>query len=106
MFNRAICDAQAIYATLTEARLPYYEKVEVRGRVCDESGDPLRYNGTITLVRPSYAFVQCEAPRLRVFVPLGNDSSFRSDDLIIGFPVSFELAFNLRGPIALNLTLT
>jgi tetratricopeptide (TPR) repeat protein len=97
-------DARPIFATLSEARLPYYDKTEVRGDVRDQQGNPRPFAGTVTYVRPSFAFVQSEAPRLRVFFPIVEGAVVTADDLLEGFPVSFELAFTLRGPIAINLT--
>jgi tetratricopeptide (TPR) repeat protein len=99
-------DARVLFATLSEARLPYYEKTEIRGHVRDGTGHLRRFNGTITSVRSSYALVQCEAPKLRVFFPIIEEASVKADDLWEGFPASFDLAFTLRGPVALNLTMT
>jgi tetratricopeptide (TPR) repeat protein len=99
-------DARPLFETLAEAKLPYYEKIEVRGHIRDREGNARRFNGSITLVRPSYAFVQCETPSLRVFFPITEEGGVKADDLWEGFPVSFELAFTLRGPIALVLTMT
>jgi tetratricopeptide (TPR) repeat protein len=98
-------EARPIFTTLSEASVPYYEKTQVRGRVLDADGVARRFNGTIAAVRPSYAFVQCEAPKIRVFVPLSDVSSISSDELIEGFPLSFDLAFTLRGPIAIDVKL-
>jgi tetratricopeptide (TPR) repeat protein len=97
-------EARPFFTALTEAKLPYYEKTEIRGVVRSADGQPKRFGGPIILVKPSFIFVQSEAPKLRVFFSL-SDSSIDSDDLLEGFPVSFELAFTLRGPLALNLTL-
>ena len=67
-------DARPLFATLNEASLPYYEKLEVRGHVRDGTGALRRFNGTITAVRSSYVFLQCEAPKLRVFFPINEEA--------------------------------
>jgi tetratricopeptide (TPR) repeat protein len=98
-------DAQPLFTTLKEAKLPYYDKTEIRGRVLDQSGNPRRFDGTILAVRPTYAFIQSETPKMRVFYPFNDENSISSDEMLEGFSVSFDLAFNLRGPVALNLML-
>jgi len=111
-FARELClvdkyeEAQSFFATLREARLPYYDKTEIRGHVRDASGNPRRFEGTIIVVRPTYAFIQSVSPKLRVFFPINDESSVSAEEMLEGFTSSFELAFNLRGPLALNLVLT
>lgn len=71
-------DAQPLFTTLSEAKLPYYDKTEIRGRVLDQTGNPRRFDGTILVVRPTYAFIQSETPKMRVFYPFNDENSVSS----------------------------
>jgi cold shock CspA family protein len=60
-------------------------------------------NGTIVTVRPSFAFVESENPKMRAFVQMSDVEEAEKDNFITSFPVSFEVAFNMKGPVAQNL---
>jgi len=83
-------------------RTSFADKVRPREILKDASGKPKRVHGTITGLRPTFAFVESEAPKMSVFVPFADLDEAIKDRFEMGFPVSFELAFNLKGPIALN----
>ena len=61
-------DAQLLFAVLGEARIPNFEKARVQETLKDAAGEPRRFNGSISGVRPSYGFVESESPKMRVFV--------------------------------------
>jgi cold shock CspA family protein len=96
-------DSKPIFVTLSEARIPYYEKIRIQGLMKDERGLPRVLNGTIVTVRPSFAFVESENPKMRAFVQMSEVEEAEKDNFITGFPVSFEVAFNMKGPVAQNL---
>jgi cold shock CspA family protein len=98
-------DARPLFAALSEARIPFSEKTRIQGVLRDKKGDPKIFNGTIVAILPTFAFVESEDPKMRVFVQLNEIEETEMKDFIIGFPVSFELAFNMRGPLARNLRL-
>jgi tetratricopeptide (TPR) repeat protein len=98
-------DAQPLFSTLGEARIPNFEKARVQETLKNEAGEPRRFNGTITAARPSYGFVESESPKMRVFVQMNDLGSIDPKDFLVGFPVSFELAFTMRGPVARSLAL-
>jgi cold shock CspA family protein len=81
------------------------DKTRIQGIVRDEHGEPKRLNGTIIFTRPSFAFVESESPKMRVFVQMSELEGVDRSDFLIGFPVSFELVFTMRGPTAQNLRL-
>jgi cold shock CspA family protein len=111
LYARQLClsgkfeDAKPIFAALADARTSYEEKTRVRGLLKDATGKPKRLNGTIAHVRPAFAFIESESPKMRVFVHLGELGPDEKDALEIGFPISFELGFNMRGPVAQNIRL-
>ncbi len=112
LYARQLCllgrfdDAQPFFATLGEARIPNFEKTRFEGVLKNEAGEPRRLSGTITAARPSYGFVESESPKMRVFVQMSDLGTIDPEDFLVGFPVSFELAFTMRGPVARNLALT
>ncbi|MGJ4885712.1 SIR2 family protein [Bradyrhizobium sp. HKCCYLRH3097] len=110
LYARQLCvsgrydEAKPLFAVLAESRASYADKNGTREVLRDEQGQPKRLSGTITFVRPTFGFVQSEAPKMSVFVPLELDEVDR-DFFEVGFPVTFELWFNMRGPVAANLKL-
>jgi hypothetical protein len=108
LYARQLCisgkyeEAKPLFAVLADARISFTDKTRALEVLRDATGEPKRLNGTITGVRPTFAFVESESPKMSVYVPLiGLDEADR-EGFEVGFPVSFELAFNLRGPLALN----
>jgi hypothetical protein len=58
--------------------------------------------GTIVKWTGGYGFIQCDALNIRAFFDAAGASEC-ADYLSVGVAVRFELAFNLRGPVAHNL---
>jgi cold shock CspA family protein len=56
-------------------------------------------------LKSSFGFIQCSKPPLRAYFEL-DDVEMSVESLSIGAPVSFELGFNLRGPVAKKVRLT
>jgi tetratricopeptide (TPR) repeat protein/cold shock CspA family protein len=98
-------EGRTLFATLAEAKISNYEKTQIKGLVRDKDGNPRRFSGSIVALKPSFAFVQSDAPKMRVFVQIRDHEAIESKDLAVGFPVSFDLAFTMRGPTAQNLAL-
>jgi hypothetical protein len=109
LYARQLCisgkyeDAKPLFAVLADARTPYADKIRIQEVLRDTNGHPRRLNGTIATVRPTFAFVESESPKMSVYVPLGELEETDRELFEVGFPVSFELAFNLRGPVAMNI---
>jgi tetratricopeptide (TPR) repeat protein len=107
-YGRQLClagmydDASVLFATLGEAKISNYEKTRVKGLVRENDGNPRKFIGTVVAVKPSYAFIQSDNPKMRVFVQIGENDGVGSKELAVGFPVTFELAFTMRGPTAQN----
>lgn len=96
-------EAQPIFATFGEAKISNFEKTQIRGVIHDKDGQPRSFTGSIVAVKPSYAFVVSDAPKMRVFVQISDNEAIEQKDLEVGFPVSFNIGFNMRGPTARGL---
>jgi hypothetical protein len=108
LYARELCivnkyeDARPIFATLAEARVPFQQKTEVGNYVMNSDGSRRRMHGSVTVLKPSYGFLQCNSPALSAyFDPEASEVTLA--EIQVGVPVSFELGFNLRGPVATNI---
>jgi hypothetical protein len=88
-----------MFKDLSEARVPFKEKQEVRGILRQSDGTPRALVGTVTYLRDAYGFVQCDAMNLSAYFSTLDDALECADYLSIGSVVRFELGFNLRGPV-------
>jgi hypothetical protein len=96
-------EAQPIFSKLSEAPIPHSQKARVQESMKDETGAPRQLTGTITAARQSYGFVESDSPNMRVFVQMNELGEINPEDFLVGFPVSFELTFTMRGPLARGL---
>lgn len=94
--------ARTIFRELSESRIPYREKKEIRGVVLCADGSPNVYTGTITRVRGG-TFLRCDEPQLSAYFSAEDLDSRGGPLLAVGDVVQFELAFNLLGPVAQRL---
>jgi tetratricopeptide (TPR) repeat protein len=94
-------EAQQIFDTFTQAKLPFESRSLNRGIVKDENGTSVRFYGQIIHLADTYGFIRQSAPSQRVFFRTG----FGSDGLSLHLNdrVSYDLGFTLRGPIAEHL---
>jgi cold shock CspA family protein len=63
---------------------------------------PSRYKGTIHSIESSYGFIIRDGYQDRIFTYHRHNDTDEWKKLKTQMRVSFELAFNYRGPIALN----
>jgi tetratricopeptide (TPR) repeat protein len=110
LYARQLCvagkyeGAKAIFAKLGEAKVPYRQKIQVGSYLLTEQGQPKRLNGSITVLKPSFGFIRCNEVALDAYFEVSN-LSFSADEIAEGVPVTFELGFNLRGPVAMEIRL-
>jgi hypothetical protein len=90
-------DAKPLFARLANITLPFQQKTEVKGYLLDAKGARKRLDGGIIFLKGSYGFTQCRHPSLDAYF---DAEDFAEDNPAVGMPVSFELGFNLRGPVA------
>lgn len=95
-------EALKIFNQLSEANIDIRIKQQPRGVVKDDD-QPKRFAGYVLNVESSYAFIIRDNFQDSVFT----HSSFHKDDIWIKLKyqkrVTFELAFNYRGPFALSI---
>jgi tetratricopeptide (TPR) repeat protein len=109
LFARQLCiagryeDAKPIFAKLAEVRLPFHQKTEIKGYLVDARGARKCLDGGIVFLKESFGFIQCQRPPLRAYFDMDD---LEQESASVGMPVSFELGFNLRGPVAKKVRLT
>jgi hypothetical protein len=110
LYGRELCiadqyeDAKPIFAKLKEAKVSFRQKSEIKRHLMDDKGERKRLEGTVVYLRPSFGFIQAEAPKLRVYFDL-DEVAVPPDELLVGLLVTFELGFNMSGPAATNVCL-
>jgi tetratricopeptide (TPR) repeat protein len=101
--ERDLEGAFKIFRTLGEANIDIRIKRQPRGVVKDDRG-PLRFTGTVSRIESSYAFIIRDGYQDRIFTYQDFNQEKEWDKLTTQGRVSFQLAFNYRGPCALNIT--
>ena len=101
--ERDLEGAFKIFRTLEEANIDVRIKRQPRGVVKDDCG-PLRFTGTVSRIESSYAFIIRDGYQDRIFTYQDFNQEKEWDKLTTQGRVSFQLAFNYRGPCALNIT--
>jgi tetratricopeptide (TPR) repeat protein len=92
-------EARPFFKALSEAHIPFKDKIEVRGILKTAEGEPRELVGTVTLLRETFGFVQCDTMHLSAFFSTHDDNQEWLEYLIPGGMVRFELGFCLRGPV-------
>jgi tetratricopeptide (TPR) repeat protein len=109
LYARQLClanrygEAVPIFARLKELRIPFREKVGVAGVIQDSNCKSRRFEGSILNAQSAYSFIECETPRMRVYAAAGELPE--TAELVPGVIVSFEVGFNLLGPVGLKVEL-
>lgn len=98
-------DARQIFSILSDARVPFKEKKEVRGILRQRDGSPRELAGTIAVLRDAFGFVRCDAMNFSAFFSALEGASECMDYLSVGSIVRFELGFNLKGPVVTRMAL-
>jgi cold shock CspA family protein len=94
-------EARDYFLRLKDAAAPTSVKQKPRGRVM-ENNNPVKYLGTVAKIEASFGFISKDARNEDVFISRFHDHRSTWDDLYRGKRVRFELAFNYRGPVAIN----
>ena len=97
-------EARGIFRELATEPVPFREKKEIRGLVRAEDGSPRLYTGSITRLVGG-TFIRCEEPHFGAYFELEKLETDIIDLMSVGDAVQFNLAFNLLGPVAINIDL-
>ncbi len=95
-------EARGIFRELANAPIPFREKKELRGFVRAADGSARPYTGSVTRLVGG-TFLRCEAPNLSAYFAPEDLDADMIDLLSVGDTVQFDLAFNLLGPVAVNI---
>jgi tetratricopeptide (TPR) repeat protein len=96
-------EAHKLFEATRNARVPYAQRRGVRGLVKDENGNNVIYNGQLYAKKALFGFIRADQDGLEMFVSSDQLSSW--DEALVGERVSYNLGFNLQGPVAINVTL-
>ena len=94
-------EAGPIFEKLAHLRVPFTDRNEMRGELKTSAGQPTRCSGSIVVAKASYGLLLADSPRLHAFIP-ASEIDGSGGELLPGDKVSFRLAFNLRGAVALG----
>ena len=95
--------ANAIFRVLSDSNIDTRVKNEPRGEVVIK-GEPKRYSGTVLKKEANYAFLVRDISQDTVFAHKKYQDEKEWEKLRYSKRVTFNLAFNYRGPSALNIT--
>jgi hypothetical protein len=102
--ERGFDEAIAIFKNLTEANIDIRLKREPRG-LYERDGKAVRYSGALNKIEASYGFIKRDGYGDRIFTYRYHKHRCNWEELRAEMRVTFELAFNYRGPVALDLML-
>jgi len=97
-------EALEIFQTLKNLNIDNRIKKKIRGYVLEDK-QKKRFSGTISKLESSYAFIMRDGENDRMFSHVTSNDKKAWDMLSVGKRVVFNLAFNYRGPQAMNVQL-
>jgi cold shock CspA family protein len=83
----------------------FKEKKEIRGVLRSADGSAKEYVGVVNHMQNGYGFIRCDALKLDVFFSQAQLAPEISELLGEGDTVRFNLAFNLLGPVAIDISI-
>ena len=96
-------DARARFEELKRQPMAPLSRRRVRGEwIC--GSEPLHFTGTIKRIEKAYAFVERDGPADTIYIPTDHESNVLLAELSPGQRVRFTIAFNVLGPVALNVS--
>lgn len=94
-------ESKNIFSRLRDAELP--EGVKRRhGHSILDADTPARFSGSLASLDASHAWVQRDKSQDLVFCHSNNSRGVDWSRLRVGMRITFEIGFNFRGPLALN----
>lgn len=93
-------DARLLFERLSELSMSFAQKSLSQASIKDSNGLNRRFNGSILRFRSTYGFARSGIPNLELFVPVRELDAEAGASFVEGTPVSFEIAFNFKGPVA------
>jgi tetratricopeptide (TPR) repeat protein len=96
-----INEARDYFRSLKDANVPASVRQKPRGKII-ENKKPIKFLGTITKVEASYGFIARDERNEDLFLSRFHPHMASWEELHRGMRVKFEIAFNYRGAIALN----
>ena len=95
-------EANKLFSRLRQLQLPYSQKRAPRGVVEDKSGAATTFYGQIYVRNPTFGFIRADRDSLEVYFSVDPEAE-PSNLLNVDKRVTYNLAFTLFGPVAVNL---
>lgn len=99
-----IPESLALFRKLGEVNIDNRDKKKPRGKIMKD-GAAMKFLGTIQKMEASYAFIIRDGWNDKIFTPKNLSDEREWRNLKPARRVSFELSFNYKGPVALNVRL-
>jgi tetratricopeptide (TPR) repeat protein len=96
-------DAMQIFTKLSDAPVDIRMKKGGKAPIVDENDIAVRFSGAVHQVESSYSFVLRDGPQDRLFAHCLNSEPLFWNTLKAQQRITFEIAFNYRGPVAIKL---
>jgi len=96
-------EADKIFETLSSVRHASSMKLQPRAILTDTNGNPKRFRGEIVTLEAGYVFVQNKEYGRNIFSHETNSEQQEWENLRRGSEVTYEMAFNFKGPCAINI---
>jgi tetratricopeptide (TPR) repeat protein len=93
-------DAYPIFAEMYNSPMSYSQKRAIQGTVYSSDGSEAIYYGQLYVKKPTFGFVRADQDNLEAF--LASDNYGAWETVTQGQRLSYNLGFNLRGPVALD----
>ncbi|MCJ2063325.1 SIR2 family protein [Methylobacterium sp. J-088] len=93
-------DSRSIFDRLADLSMSFSQKQHPQAHIKDADGVNRRYSGSITRFKSTFGFARSNVPDLELFVPVRELDVETGASFVEGTAVTFEIAFNFRGPVA------
>ena len=93
--------AEERFNNLKTTRISPKVKQERRGKVLNETGQPVVFQGKVQSKLENFCFVSTQSLKGNVFMHAGSISESQWESIKVQSRIEFELAFTFRGPIGL-----
>ncbi|MDL2399452.1 SIR2 family protein [Rhizobium mayense] len=98
-------ELEKVLASASKMRVPGKEKNTPRLPVINPATPHGRWTGNVTKLGPTSGFIRVPGMISEIFFrPTGGTSDDLWDEISVGSPVYFELRFNTRGPVAVEIS--
>ncbi|WP_245472014.1 tetratricopeptide repeat protein [Rhizobium jaguaris] len=96
-------EADKVFEHLSGTKITSATKLKPRAILTDTNGSSVRFRGDVVTIEAGYTFVQNKEYGRNLFSHEANSDASEWAKLKVGAEVTYELAFNFKGPCAVSL---